>query len=184
MQEEQMILDNINLVYLVLKQMNLYKDREEWFDVGVIGLIKGIKGYNPDYGLAVSTFACRCIKNEILLEIRKNNSNKRKVNMNCVSLEKEIYNNGTTEPILLKDQIPSKYDLEQEVIKNDVMENLLNNLNDKERYVLLHTYGLFGNEVYKQSRMSKELKKSQTMISRILKKAIGKIKEVQNEKDK
>lgn len=181
MPEEQVILDNINLVYLVLKQMNLYKEYEEWFDVGVIGLIKSVKNYNPDYGLALSTYACRCIKNEILLEIRKNNSNKRKVNMNCVSLEKEIYNNGTGEFILLKDKIPSEYDLEKEIIKNDVMLNLLNVLNDKEKYVLVHTYGLFGNEIYKQCKMSKELKKSQTQISRILKKAIEKIKEVQNE---
>lgn len=182
MSEEQMILDNINLVYLVLKQMNLYKDCEEWFDVGTIGLIKGVRNYNPDYGLALSTFACRCIKNEILLEIRKNNSNKRKVNFNNISLEQEIYKNSNGEQILLKDQIPSEYDLEKEIIKNDVMENLLNNLNDKEKYVLVHTYGLFGNEVYKQTKMSKEIKKSQTQISRILKKAIGKIKEVQNEK--
>ena len=42
MPEEQVILDNINLVYLVLKQMNLYKEYEEWFDVGVIGLKKFI----------------------------------------------------------------------------------------------------------------------------------------------
>jgi len=176
-----MILENLNLVYFILKQMGLYKDKEEWFDVGIIGLIKGIKGYNPDYGLALSTFVCRCIKNEILIEIRKNNSNKGKVNMNCVSLEQEIYNNGAGEPILLKDQISSDYDLEKEIIKNDVMLNLLNVLNDKEKYVLVHTYGLFGNEIYKQCKMSKELKKSQTQISRILKKAIEKIKEVQNE---
>lgn len=171
MSEEQMILENLNLVYFILKQMGLYKDKEEWFDVGIIGLIKGIKGYNPDYGLALSTFVCRCIKNEILIEIRKNNSNKGKVNMNCVSLEQEIYNNGAGEPILLKDQISSDYDLEKEIIKNDVMLNLLNVLNDKEKYVLVHTYGLFGNEIYKQCKMSKELKKSQTQISRILKKS-------------
>lgn len=53
MSQEQMILENLNLVYFILKQMGLYKDKEEWFDVGIIGLIKGIKGYNPDYGLAL-----------------------------------------------------------------------------------------------------------------------------------
>lgn len=181
MSEEQVILDNINLVYLVLKQMNLYKEHEEWFDVGIIGLIKGIKGYNPDYGLALSTFVCRCIKNEILIEIRKNNSNKGKVNMNCVSLEQEIYNNGAGEPILLKDQISSDYDLEKEIIKNDVIENLLNDLNDRERYILIHTYGLYGKEICRQAKISEELNISQAQVSRILKKAIRKIKEVQNE---
>lgn len=135
MSEEQMILENLNLVYFILKQMGLYKDKEEWFDVGIIGLIKGIKGYNPDYGLALSTFVCRCIKNEILIEIRK----------------------------------------------NDVIENLLNDLNDKERYILIHTYGLYGKEIYRQAKISEELNISQAQVSRILKKAIRKIKEVQNE---
>lgn len=171
-----MILDNINLIYFVLKQMNLYKNYEEWSDVALIGLVKAAKSYNSDYKLKFSTFACKCIRNEILLEIRKNNSNKRKANVNCVSLEKEMYSNVNDDCILLKDLISSKYNLEEEIIKKDIMSNILNGLNDIEKYVLIHTYGLFGNKAINQEEIAKKINKSQAQISRTLKNTIRKIR--------
>ena len=176
MSEEQKILDNKNLVYIVLKQMGLYKNHEEWFDVGIIGLIKGIKNYDSKCGTSLSTFVCHCIKNEILMEIRKSKSEKRKANFNCISLEKEVYNNGKGDVICLKDTIPSNYDLETEVIRKDIINNILKSLTDEEKYVLVHYYGLFGNDMLNQVTIAKKLNKSQTQIYRILKRTIEKIR--------
>ena len=176
MSEEQMILENKNLVYIVLKQMGLYKNYEEWFDVGIIGLIKGIKNYDPKCGTSLSTFVCHCIKNEILLEIRKSKTDKRKANFNCISLEKEIYNNGKDDVICLKDTIPSNYDLETEVIKKDIINNILKLLSDEEKYVLVHYYGLFGNDMLNQVTIAKKLNVTQVQVCRILKKIFKKIR--------
>lgn len=176
MLEEQLILDNVNLVYFVLKQMHLYKEIEEWFDIGVIGLIKGIRNYNSNYGMSLSTYVCRCIRNEILQEIRKSKADKRVTNLNCISLNQEIFNNGKDEPITMGNLIPSKYNLEDEIIKKDILENLLKGLTKKEKYILIHSYGLFGNKELTQIEISKKLNLSQAQICRILKQAIQKIR--------
>lgn len=67
--EEELILNNIKLIYLSIKQMNLYYKNEdelqEYYDAGLEGLIKGAKKYDPSSGYKESTFFTICIKNEI-----------------------------------------------------------------------------------------------------------------------
>ena len=60
---EKEIFENENLIYFVLKQKNL--SPEEFYDLGMIGLIKGIKSFDPSKGYARSTYLVACIKNEI-----------------------------------------------------------------------------------------------------------------------
>lgn len=176
MNEEKMVLDNLNLVYFIIKKMNLYNQLEEWIDVGTIGLIKGVKTYKQDKGFKLSTYLTRCIRNEILQEIRNLNTDKRKANLNTISLDKEIYNNEKDDAICLIDTLPSKENVEYEVIKNDAMKDILKGLNDKEKYVLVNSYGLFGKKEIRQNDLAKQLNLSQAQVSRILNNAIQKIK--------
>ena len=173
--EEKIILENISLVYYMLKKMKLFTKCEEWYDVGVIGLIKGVKSYDPTKGSKISTYLSFCIKNEILAEIRRLKSEKRKANNNTVSLYKEINKKGE-DSIYLIDVIPSDYDVESEVIKNDVMNDLLDCLSEREKNILISSYGLLGNKKLSQKEISKKLNISQAQVSRILKKILNKIK--------
>ena len=70
--------DNLNLIYFVLKQLNMYnKDGiDEYFDVGMLGLVKGLKTYSESKG-AVSTYLVKCIRNEIGIELRNQRADKR-----------------------------------------------------------------------------------------------------------
>lgn len=177
MPEDKLILENIPLVYYMLKKLKLYHRKEDFYDVGVIGLIKGVRTYNPDKGIEISTYLSTCIKNEVLQEIRKLNGDKKKANLDTVSLDQIVYNNGKDDPICLIDFITSDYNLEDEVIKNDFINNdILNGLNDREKIILTYSYGLFNKNILTQKELAKKLNLSQAQISRILKKAIDKIK--------
>ena len=53
--KEKLILDNINLIYMVLKRYNLYNQLDEYYDIGMIGLVKGANTFSEDKGYKVST---------------------------------------------------------------------------------------------------------------------------------
>ena len=64
--KEKLILDNINLIYMVLKRYNLYNQLDEYYDIGMIGLVKGANSFSEDKGYKVSTYLTSCITYEIL----------------------------------------------------------------------------------------------------------------------
>lgn len=83
-----LITDNLKLVHFVIKKMNLYNsnDYEDYYQVGIIGLINAANTYNEKLKISFSTYGYVCIKNEILKYIKKNNHNE-----NVISLEEKIY---------------------------------------------------------------------------------------------
>lgn len=175
---DDLILNNEKLIYYVLGKMNLYEQREDYYDIGMIGLIKAAKTYVPNKGIVFSTYAVRCIKNEVLIEIRKEKSNKRKVNYNCVSLEQPV-NGNDDEKITIGDTLKSNIDIEKEMIRKEERELLyksLSKLSDKEQFVINHYYGLNGCEKLKQEELAKILNVQQGQISRIKNKSIQKLK--------
>ena len=87
---DDLILDNVSLIYYVLKKMNLYKNADEYYDIGMIGLIKAADTFNESKGYTFSTYGISCIRSELLGYIRRQNSNKRKANYNTISLEMKI----------------------------------------------------------------------------------------------
>ena len=88
---EKMILENEKLIYLILNKYQLNK--EDYFDLGIIALIKGLKTYDPTKGFKLSTYLCKCIQNEIFRTLRK----KRPI---TISLETEVEENITLNDIL------------------------------------------------------------------------------------
>ena len=70
--KEKLILDNINLIYMVLKRYNLYNQLDEYYDIGMIGLVKGANTYSGDKGYKASTYLTSCILMKYLL-IKENN---------------------------------------------------------------------------------------------------------------
>lgn len=94
-----MILDNLNLVHFVLNKFSFNKSEyEDLFQEGVIGLIKAEQTYDINKKNSFSTYACVCIKNEILGYLRKNNKS------NLLSLNEELSNNNTFEDLLISEE--------------------------------------------------------------------------------
>ena len=72
-EQQKLVLDNQKLVYHVIKQLHLYHKLEDYLDVGIIGLCKAAKTFKPENNSKFSTYACICIRNNILMEIRSEN---------------------------------------------------------------------------------------------------------------
>lgn len=177
--QEQLIMDNHNLVYHILQKMNLYNQLDEYYDIAVIGLIKAAKNYDATKQINFSTFAGKCIRNEILLYLRQQQSNRLKANYNTISLEKTVFDeNG--KKILLIDKIPGNVNIEQELINNEKIIHLykaISNLSDSERFIIEHSYGLNNKKILRQKQLAEIIGQSQANVSRIIKKIFKKIKQ-------
>ena len=83
-EEAQKVLISHNLrlvVYLAKKFENTGVSVEDLISIGTIGLIKGIQTFNPDKKIKLATYASRCIENEILMYLRKNNKTRLEVSI-------------------------------------------------------------------------------------------------------
>lgn len=98
--------DDRGLIYLVLNQMNLRNKEDEYFDVGLVGLARGIKTYNESLGFKRSTYYTRCIKNEICRELVSERLLKREGRKYEISLN--TYVNKEEQEDELIDLIPDK----------------------------------------------------------------------------
>lgn len=177
--QEQLILDNHNLVYHILQKMNLYNQLDEYYDIAIIGLIKAAKNYDETKQINFSTFAGKCIRNEILHYLRQQQCNRLKANYNTISLEKTVFEENGNK-ILLIDKIPGNVDIEQELINNEKIIHLykaISNLSDSERFIIEHSYGLNNKKILRQKQLAKIIGQSQANVSRIIKKIFKKIKQ-------
>ena len=176
---DDLILDNVNLIYYVLKKMNLYKNADEYYDICMIGLIKAADTFDASKGYTFSTYGISCIRSELLGYIRQENRNKRKSNYNTISLEMTIYQENDDREINLIDTLPSKVNIEEEIIANEekeLLEEALKILNDKELLVISYMFGINGYDEIKQKDIATILGMQQGSVSRIGKRAINKMK--------
>lgn len=173
-EQRQLAIDNQRLVTLAIKKLHLVSEYWDFYDIGMIGLMKGCKNFDKDLGYKPSTYLHMCIRNEILIELRKRNQSNHKANYATVSIDKKMFDNLT-----LKDIIASDFSVEDEIFKEDKLELVLENmkyLNDNERFVINHTYELGGCKKLNQEEMSRYLEVTQAQVSRIKRTAIRKLR--------
>lgn len=176
---DEVIIENTNLVYHILKKMKLYEQRDEYFDLGMIGLIKGVKTYNSKQHTALSTYLARCITNEILQYQRSQKAEKRNKGIKPLSLEQVLYIDDCKE-ITLADVIASDKSIEEEIIKKQLIEEIhkeINNLSERDRFILCSYFGIFGIDKLNQFQLAEKFNLSQAQISRILKSILKNIRE-------
>ncbi len=163
--------DNLNLIYFVLKQLNLYNNDgiDEYFDVGMLGLVKGLKTYSESKG-TISTYLVKCIRNEIVMELRNQKTNKRNNGVKPISI-----NTPVTDNLTIEDTIKSNFDVLEYTIKNEQIKELgvaINTLKPVEKRVIIDIY--FNNKT--QLEIAKEIGVRQSFISRIKTKAIRELR--------
>lgn len=163
--EEKMILENQNLIYSVLKKLNLYHQHEEYFDLGMIGLVKGVKSFDKNKGYKLSTYLTTCIRNEILMFLRKRR-------INCLSLEDNVNEN-----FKIKDTIKSNDNVLEKIMTKDL--NMAINKLSFDDLSLLELYYINN---LTQLEISKKLKCSQAQVSRKIKNIHKKLRKILNEK--
>lgn len=163
--------DNLNLIYFVLKQLNMYnKDGiDEYFDVGMLGLVKGLKTYTESKG-TVSTYLVKCIRNEIVIELRNQKANKRNNGVKPISIS-----TPTTDNLTIEDTIKSDFDMLESIIKKEQIKELgvaINTLKPIEKRVIIDIY--FNNK--KQKEIQEEIGAKQSYVSKVKTRAIKKLR--------
>ena len=174
---EPLIVHNLRLVvYIAKKFENSNVNIEDLISIGTIGLIKAVNTFSPDRNIKLATYASRCIENEILMFLRKTSQMKYEI-----SIEEPLSTDWDGNELLLSDILGSdsdivSADIEQEVEINQLME-AVNRLNTREAMIMELRFGLNGNKEHTQKEVADLLGISQSYISRLEKKIIGKLKQ-------
>ena len=159
-------------------------DFDDIVSIGTIGLIKGIDSFNTDKNVRLATYAARCIENEILMYIRSS-----KKYMNDVFLQDPVGHdfdgNEITVMDIVKtddDPVPEQVSTKMEIIQ--MLDDMKEVLDDRERKIIYLRYALGGGDEVTQREIAKMMNISRSYVSRIEKKALGKISAKMNSKRK
>ena len=165
------------VVYIAKKFDNTGVGVEDLISIGTIGLIKAINTYNPDKNIKLATYASRCIENEILMYLRRNNKTKLEV-----SIDEPLNVDWDGNELLLSDILGTEEDVIYKNIEEEVDRKLLgkalSKLSERERIIVQLRFGLNtedGNE-RTQKEVADLLGISQSYISRLEKKIIKRLK--------
>jgi RNA polymerase sporulation-specific sigma factor len=169
---------NLRLVVYIAKRFeNTNVNVEDLVSIGSIGLIKAIKTFNMDKNIKLATYASRCIENEILMHLRKTVKEKMEV-----SIDEPLNIDWDGNELLLADILGTEDDVVSKNLEEEVEWNLLyqavRKLRPREKKIIELRYGLFTEreEEMTQKEVADYLGISQSYISRLEKKIIGKLK--------
>lgn len=165
------------VVYIAKKFDNTGVGVEDLISIGTIGLIKSINTFNPGKNIKLATYASRCIENEILMYLRRNNKTKLEV-----SIDEPLNVDWDGNELLLSDILGTDEDIIYRDIENEVERKLLlkaiNKLSDREKTIINLRFGLGtpdGQEMT-QKEVATLLGISQSYISRLEKKIMKRLK--------
>ena len=171
----KLIEHNLRLVAHIVKKFDPKGvDTDDLISIGTIGLIKGIDTYKDNKKTKITTYAARCIQNEILMYYRAN-----KKNGITISLNDTIGHDKDGNEITLIDVIKDEnLDLFKELnLKNNIelLNKYLKLLNKREKEIIVKRYGLNNTKEMTQKEIADALKISRSYVSRIEKRALTKI---------
>ena len=177
--KEKLIEHNLRLVvFLAKKYENTKVDLEDLVSIGTIGLIKGVNTYKLDKNIKLATYASRCIDNEILMFLRKNKKRKGEV-----SFEDSLSYDSEGNELHLEDILGTDDDIVTKGIEEELEKNLLyteiGKLNERDKKIMIMRYGLYNHKELTQKEVADVMGISQSYISRIEKKVIGRLKNLQ-----
>ena len=166
---------NLRLVAHIVKKFDSKStETDDLISIGTIGLIKGVDTYKKTPKVKITTYAARCIQNEILMFFRSNKNTSNVVSLNdSIGYDKE--GNEINLIDILKDDAP---DILDEIhIKDNVnlLKKYLGLLSTREKEIIKKRYGLDNTKEKTQKEIAKELKISRSYVSRIEKRALTKM---------
>lgn len=174
--QEKLIVHNLRLVVYIARKFDTSGcNIEDLISIGTIGLIKAVNTFCPDKNIKLATYASRCIENEILMHLRKNSSKR-----NEISIDEPLNIDWDGNELLLSDVLGSDGDevgrgIEQED-ERCLLMSFVGELPVREKQIMEMRFGMNGYKEYTQKEVADSLGISQSYISRLEKRIIGKLK--------
>ncbi len=170
--KEILIEHNLRLVAHVVKKYSQSEEADDLISVGSLGLIKAINTYRLSHGTQFSTYAARCIENEILMLIRANKKHK-----NTVSIEDVLGADDENNEITIGDLNYNEDENVEKIAENkyvaERLDKILKEVLSKREYeIMCLRYGLNGNPILPQREVAEKLNISRSYISRLEKKSL------------
>lgn len=174
---DTLIKHNLRLVAHVAKKY--YQsgiENEDLISIGTIGLIKAVQSFSYEKNTRFSTYASKCIENEILMSFRK-----QKQNENVAYLDDNLEVNNDSSQLTLKDSLQDDFQLEEycqaQESKTELMHLIAEKLSGRERQIIILRYGIGGKQPLTQQQVCEILNISRSYVSRLESKALGKLRE-------
>ncbi|MEG0873323.1 MAG: RNA polymerase sporulation sigma factor SigE [Clostridia bacterium] len=163
------------VVYIAKKFENSGINIEDLISIGTIGLMKAVNSFNLDKNIKLATYASRCIENEILMFLRKNNKIRTEI-----SIDEPINTDSEGNDLSLADILGTDNDsIFKSIEESDnkkVLIGAIQRLNTREKTIMELRYGFDGIDELTQKEVADKLGISQSYISRIEKKVINALK--------
>ncbi|EPR13063.1 RNA polymerase sporulation sigma factor SigE [Ruminiclostridium papyrosolvens] len=163
------------VVYIARKFENTGVGVEDLISIGTIGLIKAINTFNPSKNIKLATYASRCIENEILMYLRRNNRVKAEI-----SIDEPLNIDWDGNELLLSDILGTDNDMIHRSIEDEVDKELLaaamKKLSVREKKIMELRFGLSNGVEKTQKEVADMLGISQSYISRLEKRIISRLK--------
>lgn len=178
--KNKLITHNLRLVvYIAKKFENSGVSVEDLVSIGTIGLIKAVKTFCPTKNIKLATYASRCVENEILMYLRKIGNMKTEI-----SIDEPLNIDWDGNELLLSDVLCTAEDSVSVGVESEDEIRLLlkcvSQLDEREQQIIFMRFGLCGTREYTQKEVAVMLGISQSYISRIEKRIIGRLKDAIN----
>lgn len=162
------------VVYIARKFENTRINIEDLISIGTIGLIKAVNTFNPEKKIKLATYASRCIENEILMYLRRNNKRRSEV-----SFDEPLNVDWDGNELLLSDVLGTDNDIItkrlEEKVDRKLLVKALQSLNDREKEIMELRFGIAGGKEKTQKDVADLLGISQSYISRLEKRIIKRL---------
>lgn len=174
--KQTLVEHNLRLVVYIARRFDGDRTNlEDLISIGTIGLMKAIGTYRADRNIKLATYASRCIENEILMHLRKIANQKAEV-----SLDEPINLDGEGNELLLSDILGTAEDDIQRPLEADaevmVLRQALTELPQREQEIVSMRFGLDGKKELTQKEVAQKMGISQSYISRLEKRILGKLR--------
>lgn len=181
-EKERYAEENIKLVYFGINRLNIQGvDFDELESIAMLAYAKALHTFDKSRNIKFSTYAIRCIQNDIFYFLRKEKKHIQK----DVSMEHVLGTDKNGRDLCVEDTISEKSKLnhkpsiEQGYIlkeEGELFLELIKKLSKQEQYIILHRYGLDGKDVLTQREIAENIGMSQANISKIEKTILNKLK--------
>lgn len=178
---EKLIIHNLRLVAHIVKKFTFSVEADDLLSVGTIGLIKAVDSFQYGKNTQFSTYAARCIENEILMLLRSSKKHKNVVSINSLTCNGDDDKDLELKDVLASDDEEIFVQVENNLMMQRIKRVIKEKLDEREQQVVKLRYGIDGVRSMTQKEVAHELGISRSYISRIENKTLQIIRDEMKE---